>query len=435
MRNVKKFFKKYPLLSLLILGLILRSMVLFLDFSFDVNSFITWGKDAFFLGFRGFYDRPSSAVFADLYPNYPPLAIYLFYISYGLYILVTTIAWKLNILFPLFPSKLIFFLQSKSAIAAFFKLPAIFADLGIALIVALFAKKLFPRMKKYPGIAASLILFNPAFFYNSAYWGQTEAIPIFFILLSFYFLLFSKKAVLASALFTLAILSKQNAIVFTPFFLLLYSKKFKKENIIKGIIFSVIIFWTAFIPFYKSGNVILFPFITYYQKILIVSGLPYISNYAFNFWALISQWKDIVDTNIFFGLQYRYWGYLITSFFVLFILQKSYREKVPPADTLFAAGLVAYASFLFLTKIHERHFEQVLPFLIPLALRNKKIFGLFLLLSVSHFFNLYHNWPVPKIDFVLYLIRSSLVVNLFILTFLGSFFLLLRYYSSQMKNV
>lgn len=434
MYKVKKFLINHPLFFLLFLGLILRFAMLFLDFSFDVNSFMTWGRDAFVLGFSGFYEKQSSAVFANLSPNYPPLAIYLFYLSYGLYTLVNAVAWKLNILFPLFPSKLIFFLQTRSTMAAFFKLPAIFADLGIAFIIALIVQKIFPIKKKYPLVAASLILFNPAFFYNSAYWGQTEAIPIFLLLLSFYFLLLAKKTVRAGISFTLALLAKQNAFVFIPVFLWLFFTRFKKDAVIKGVISSTIIFWIAFFPFYKTGNPMLFPFITYFQKILGSSGLPYISNYAFNFWALISQWKDIVDTRLFFGLSYRYWGYLLTGFFALIILWREYRRKQQTAEILFAVGLIAYASFLFLTKIHERHFEQVLPFLIPVALRDKKILTVFVLLSLFHFFNLYHNWPVPKVDFLVSAIRSPLAVNFFILTFLGSFFSLLFYYFDQMKK-
>lgn len=420
--------RKHPLLVLFSFGLILRLCLVFLDFSFDVNSFMAWGKDASVLGFKGFYDRPSSAVFANLYPNYPPLAIYLFYLSYGLYTLVNTITWQLNTLFPLFPSKLIFFFQSRSTMAAFFKLPAIFADLGIAVIIVLFVQKLFPRKKSYPRLAASLILFNPAFFYNSAYWGQTEAIPIFFLLLSFYFLVFVRKASPAAVSFTLALLSKQTVIVFVPVFLLLYFKQFKKENIIKGIIFSIVIFWLMFIPFYQNGNVVTFPFVTYYQKIVTASGLPFISNHAFNFWAAVSQWKDIPDTKILFGMPYRNWGYLITGFFIFLILRRLLRRKYDVSEMFLAAGLCAYASFLFLTRIHERHFVQVLPFFIPLVFYHRNYLYLLGLLSFVHFFNLYHNWPVPKIDILVSSVRSSFIVNLFILIFLTSFFFLLFFY-------
>src|SRR3990167_6801032 len=238
-------FKKHSLLVLFSLGLILRLCLIFLDFSFDVNSFITWGKDAFVLGFRGFYERPSSAVFANVYPNYPPLAVYLFYLNHGFYTLVKTLVWQSNISLPVFPSRLVFFFDARSTLAAFFKLPAIFADLGIAFTLVLFVRKLFPKKKNYPKLAASLVLFNPAFFYNSAYWGQTEAISIFFLLLSFYFLLFSKKAVVVPILFTLALLSKQSAIVFVPVFLLLYFLKFKM-NVVKGVLISLIIFCISF---------------------------------------------------------------------------------------------------------------------------------------------------------------------------------------------
>ena len=407
-------FKKHPLLILFSLGLILRLCLIFLDFSFDVNSFITWGRDAFVLGFRGFYERPSSAVFANVYPNYPPLAVYLFYLSHGLYTLVKTLVWQLNVSFPVFPSQLVFFFDARSTLAAFYKLPSIFSDLGIAFTLVLFVRKLFPKKKSYSMLAASLVLFNPAFFYNSAYWGQTEAISIFFLLLSFYFLLFSKKAVVVPILFTLALLSKQSAIVFVPVFLLLYFLKFKM-NVVKGVLISLIIFWISFFPFYKSGDILLFPFTTYFKRVLGASGLPFISNHAFNFWALISQ----------------FWGYLLTGFFIVFILKILVKRKFSSSNILLAIGLTAFAAFLFLTKIHERHFEQVLPFLIPAALQDKHIMKVFVALSFVHFLNLYHNWPVPKVDVLISFVHNPLVVNFFIVTFLGLFFYLFRYYFNR----
>src|SRR3990167_7583296 len=314
-------FKKHPLLILFSLGLILRLCLIFLDFSFDVNSFITWGRDAFVLGFRGFYERPSSAVFANVYPNYPPLAVYLFYLSHGLYTLVKTLVWQLNVSFPVFPSQLVFFFDARSTLAAFYKLPSIFSDLGIAFTLVLFVRKLFPKKKSYSMLAASLVLFNPAFFYNSAYWGQTEAISIFFLLLFLYFLKF-------------------------------------KMNVVKGVLISLIIFWISFFPFYKSGDILLFPFTTYFKRVLGASGLPFISNHAFNFWALISQWKNIPDTIYLLGVRYQFWGYLLTGFFIVFILKILVKRKFSSSNILLAIGLTAFAAFLFLTKIHERHFEQ-----------------------------------------------------------------------------
>ena len=101
-------------------------------------------------------------------------------------------------------------------------------------------------------------------------------------------------------------------------------------------------------------NAILFPFDTYYQKILTASGLPFISNHAFNFWAIVSQWKDIPDTKIFFGITYRNWSYLIASFFMLLILKKLWKGRLDAYKMFFAAGLGAFAAFL----LHDPFFSQ-----------------------------------------------------------------------------
>lgn len=189
------FFGKKPsrLTQIIILGLTLRLILLFLDFGFDVNNHIVWAKEAIKYGLPGFYERAQVERFTTTYPNYSPLAIFLFIIAYGLYQFVFKATWRVNLWLPLFPSKLVIFLEKRQALAGFMKLPAVFFDLALVVLIYRWI-----RMKKDknnifgPLAAVSFILFNPGFFYNSSYFGQIESIPLFFILLSLYLLFFSK---------------------------------------------------------------------------------------------------------------------------------------------------------------------------------------------------------------------------------------------------
>jgi hypothetical protein len=72
------------------------------------------------------------------------------------------------------------------------KMPSILADLGIASIAGVFAVRLEGnggRTGEIRAIAAAAILFNPAFFFCSAVWGETDTIAALFLLAAFLLLL------------------------------------------------------------------------------------------------------------------------------------------------------------------------------------------------------------------------------------------------------
>src|SRR3989339_2052319 len=199
------FIKKNFLFSLFLFGLIIRLSIIFYDYSWDVNNHMVWARDLLARGPQNFYETQSSNVFAWLTPNYPPLAIFIFVVMKLLNPLIHNIYWWLNLHISFIPSNLIFFLEKTVFLAALMKIPAILADLGIAMFVFLFAKKINPKNKKSQFIVTSLILFNPVFIYNSALWGQIDSIPIFFVLSSVYFLLYTEKSIVSTILFTLAL--------------------------------------------------------------------------------------------------------------------------------------------------------------------------------------------------------------------------------------
>ncbi len=421
--DIMKFIKKHTLLTLFILGLLLRLSLIFIDFSWDVNNHIAWAKDLHNRGFRGFYEMQSSEVYATLYPNYPPLSLFIFYLIYALQSFVDSIAWWLNLTIPLFPSKLIFFLKERSFLAGIMKLPGIFSDLGIAWVCFLFAKKIITSNQLASKLVTTFVLFNPAFFFNSALWGQIDSIPIFFVLLSIYFLLFTKRFIFSGIFFVLALLVKPTALVFLPLYFIFFIRKYSLANFLKTFLVGNFIFFVSFFPFLKNLNNLLLPYSIYSEKILAAQSLPFVTNGAFNFWVLIRGFDGIKDTAPFlFGISYRLWGYLTTGFFTLFILIRSgQRFRV-----FYSLFLLAFVSFLFLTKMHERYSMLPLPFLLLAGLKNKKIFRLFVILSLISFLNLYHSWPVPKIEILFTVISNPLVVVVISLLNIILFFYLFK---------
>ena len=421
------------LLVLLAFGLVLRLMLSVQIYSGDVNNHVAWGRDSLDLGFPGINQREFMERYGALTPTYPPIPLFLFTISHGLYDWVYSTSWDLNLAIRLFPSNFIFFLEDQDTLPAFTKIWAIFADLGIAVVIYLFAKKLVKqRDSKWPLVTASFVLFNPAFFYNSAYWGQIEALPLFFVLVSFYLLLYfeetenyyPKRYIAVAILFTAAILIKQTSIVFIPLFALTYLSKFGIQKSMKGLLASLGAFWLAFLPFYKGSGLdrFLFPFLTYWNKIQTGSGSDYVTDHAFNFWALVSGLGKIPDsTPYLFGMPYRLWGYTIFFALTAVILYKLYKVNFDNLLVLFAATLIPFAAFLFLTRMHGRYLEQALPFLLLISVKNKKFLAIFVVISLFHFANLHHNWWAPRVKFVVDTLSQMSTINIIIAITLVAF--------------
>ena len=419
------FIKKHLLFFLFLLGLILRLLIIFYDYSWDVNNHMVWAKDFLTRGPQNFYETQSSNVFATLTPNYPPLAVFIFVVMRLINPLIHNIYWWLNLNIPLIPSGLIFFLEKLVFLAALMKVPAILADLGIAFLIFLFAKKIIPKDKKNQNIAISLILFNPAFIFNSALWGQIDSIPIFFVMLSAYYLLYTKRDIVSSILFTLALLVKPTALIFLPVYIILFIQKFGIKKSIINLFITNIIFCLFFLPFTFS------PYKTYLNKILAAQSLPYVTNGALNFWVLIAGFRGIKDVTPFLlNIPYRYFGYFIVGLINIFIILCLIKSKKITEDFFMALFIASFAAFLFLTKMHERYSLLPLVFLLVYSFKKTKFTGWFIILSIVSFINHYRNWVVPRIEPVTKILESLpfayivSVINVFIFLYLsGSFFL------------
>jgi Gpi18-like mannosyltransferase len=223
-QKVKKSIINYLLKTLIVGGLLLRLALLFLDFSFDVNSYLAWAKEALKFGLRVFMKESHKKDTARFSPT-----IHL-WLSFFLFFFSTLSAGFFACLedqsgFPFFSFKSGFFLRYSNSHGRFLKIPAVFFDLATVILIYKFVKKIKAKTFFSPLVAAVLLLFNPGFFYNSSYLGQIEIIPIFFILLAFYLFFSDKNSFWPLPFLTLALLSKQTAIIFLPLLIFCYLKE------------------------------------------------------------------------------------------------------------------------------------------------------------------------------------------------------------------
>lgn len=411
------------ILLLLVLGLLMRLILSFQFYSGDVNNHISWAKDVLSNGTLGIYDREFYFRYGTLTPNYPPVMLFAFTFFYWLYGVLYSAAIWLNNTIPVFPSNLIYFFQGLTTIPAFLKIPAIFADIGIAYYTYLFAKKL-DVQEKWSLVGASFVLFNPAFFYNSALWGQVDSIPVFFVLASFYSLLYRKMLILSSILFSLALLSKQTAVIFVPIFFFAIARYCGIRQIYVSVVSILLTFLVTFLPFIGLTKVVS-TLDVYSTKILTNSVSDYVTYHAFNFWTLFVGYEKVHDFNTFLlSFSYRLWGFVLFGVFSLMALIKVWGEK-GPQSVISIAGVVSFAAFLFLTRLHERHLEPALPFLLLIAIQHKKLLPLFIFISFFHFANLYHDWWAPRFDPFVVILSQMVVVKSLVVLLLISFIVFL----------
>ncbi|MCL4374669.1 hypothetical protein M1523_02305 [Patescibacteria group bacterium] len=425
------------LIILLLLGLLMRIALSVVTHNGDVNTHIAWGSDIVSHGLTGLYQRNLMENYGVSAVNYPPITICFFALSYYLYSLIGPLLWKLNLLIPLFPSQVIFFWRDQQfVLPALMKLWAILADIGLAYVVYRFVRG-WDKTKsgRLPLVAAGLILFNPAFFYNSAYWGQIDVIPLFFITLAFYLLLESKRTYWPVVCAALALLTKQTAIVFFPILALLYYRRFRWFGSVKALLLFLLMTWAFLFPFCRPGSGLFCPWITYWQRILNQYGSDYLTAHAFNFWGLITGLGHVPDSiSIVFGLSARSVGeilVILNTGVILYLLHKSRYRTIAIFQSLF---LIPFAVFLFATRMHERHLLLVLPFLLLFLLSKRQPLAVFIYLSLFHFYNLYSGWwsPHPP-DMIIRIFSYQPVVRVFIVVTIAAYFKLLARLGSGTK--
>lgn len=388
------------------------------DYSGDVKNHVVWAQSILSFGPLGFYERDFPG-FA--FPNYPPLAMALFTASLKLYQLTNQLVWFLNTNLPVFPSKLVYFVQWENVLISFLKLPAILSNIGIAVFLLLLLGIV--NQKNWVKIAALLsFVLNPAALYLSTVWGQIDYLPLFFLLFSIYFIL-KKKFYLPVILISLSILSKQTVIIFLPIFFYLVIKQFgwKRFLISLGLILGIFIL--SYVPFNNTS--LIWPFEIYKKNFDMVAYS--VAEDSLNFWGILFNFQRHSDLDNFLFFSYQHWGYILYTLFItlpaikFFNLTKSVVNMLDKGfiKNLFSFLLILSLSyFFFLTRMHERYLAPAIVFSVVLSFFDRKYIPVFLGISVINLVNLYKGLYKPEINFLVILANTTLVLNLLVLIYI-----------------
>jgi Gpi18-like mannosyltransferase len=321
----------------------------------DLNSFRIWSVALAHVGPHRFY---SSVPFADYPPGY-------------LYIL-----WVIGKI-------------SATPGYLLLKLPTLLADLGVAWVAGTLAARIAPpslarRVPLRPLIAAA-VLFNPAILFESAVFGQVNAVPAFFVLSTVLLLLTGrpslKRDAVAFVLFGFAFATKPQACLALPVLLYVLYRRYlhgrPRPELVDGALnvgligMSALVVWIGSALPFGLDPVKLYRF---YGKSADVH--PWTSSNAYNLWGLLGPWRnDLRGDRVFtvLGIPALYVGLLLFAAAVVFVLVRTHRAlergASSPPTLVFAAALTSLLGYVFLTRMHEHYVFPSIVLLAPLAFK------------------------------------------------------------------
>ncbi len=374
---------------LLVLAFVLRVALIPVARHGDMNNNTSWGQLLLSRGPVNFYEGTTWTYSS---PNQPPLYLLTFastaVIQNSSY---NFIHWA-NDNIQAFPSKIIWWFDTYGELYIA-KLPGIFADLGIGFVIY----KFFQKEKKTALLLSALWLVNPISWYNSSIWGGTDSIVNLLGVVSI-LLLLRKRISLSAVFFTLSVLFKGSLLLFIPVWLFVALRtKSRKDEWIKALAYSLIAFLAVTFSFHPYLDLPVW-FFNLYTNTFLPGEIGSLTANAFNLWWIVDPGKTL-DSTIYFGLSARIWGILITllSFTGIFYkLIKKHEDK----NVFLSLAFIALASFLFMTRIHERYLYPFFPFATLALPYFNWLFIPYLILSLTSLFNLYHLFWAPGIPVV-----------------------------------
>lgn len=361
----------------MVLGFVLRfGLSWHSGYGFDIGVYQGWARSAVELGMAQSYIEQ---VGGNMLPDYPPLYI----------ILLTGAGHVYKLFFHEFD-------LSSTAFRMYIKLPAIFTDLLICMVLYTVCRT-WKKSTRIGLLAALAYAISPAAIFDSAIWGQTDAIYSFFLLGAVCAWAYEKRD-LSAVLLALSILTKIQGIVLFPLFgfLLLRNPRQLLRFTIIGILTCVVVL----IPF-AIGNVLQNVFDVYFGA---VGRYGNVTVGAYNFWwsILADKGWSIETTQSPFGyVSYGQWGIALFGLLyagILWIFRKALFLKHNFEPLIYCSALLAAAFFLFLPEMHERYLFPFVVLGVPLIFLGRDIAFCYVTMIVGFTMNLMGVLPVTFID-------------------------------------
>ena len=241
------------------------------------------------------------------------------------------------------------------------------------------------RHSKLAGlVAASLWTVNPTIIMNSSYWGQTDSIMIFLLLLAF-FLLTGHKPVWSGIVMTLACLMKFQSLYFAPLYALYLLTSYRGKKIGQTITAGAGVAIGIFAPFMMRSGWKL-PFEIYMGGF---EQYPAACLNAFNYYGANGLNYEYADVVLFGNLTAENLSMMIIGLSLMMLLFFYFTAS---EKSVWLLGFIFMQTiFMFTTRMHERYQIPVLAFGLIACFIHKSLLlfisymGITVITFISHF--------------------------------------------------
>ncbi|MBP9748677.1 hypothetical protein KBD18_00575 [Patescibacteria group bacterium] len=331
-------------------------------YAFDVGVSKLWAVWPLLHGFGDIYTNPSIAVAS--FPSY----VVPIYLLAGLGWLAQALGISLVSASPFF--------------TVLVKLLGIFGDFALAAAVWRFARRVAgPRLA---AIAVGIILIHPVIWYDSAVWGQMDS--LYAALLIFSTDLADEDRWLPAWLaWAIAVCTKFQSIVLLPVLLFCSLQHQGMRKTMNHLLVAAGLGLTICLPFLSYD-----PIGVVQNMLTNTSRYPYLTVNAMNIWWPVAAKLGMATQDSFFIAPYmtaRTIGLFLFGAVTLGTLVLLRKRRTSTA-LLSSASILCLSFFLLLTQMHERYLYPAIPFLILLALRERRAIVPAVIVSCGLFVNL-----------------------------------------------
>jgi Gpi18-like mannosyltransferase len=272
------------------------------------------------------------------------------------------------------------------------RIPTVLADLALGVIIYRSIGRWWGERAAHVAFAAYVL--SPAMILDSTIVTQIDSVQSL-LMVGTILLLVAGKDTAAIACLALAALTKHQAIILAPLVLTVVASRRNWRALIRGASASAVLFLTLSLPFilyHKTPELIR-------TLITPVGTLPVLSANAFNLWWLASGGNGLQpDTVHFLGiLTPRYLGLVLLGTAAALASCRVYRDRSRDSIIL-SAAFVCFSFYAGCTEMTERYVLVVLPFALLIAPSARKFAGIYGLLAVTAFINLYIVFPLIRIS-------------------------------------
>ncbi len=354
-----------------------------------------WGRWIFDHGMRGFYENN---IWIYGWPNQPPIISWLYGQCFHLYqsIYTTMIVWGNFIAsHRLGASHILWFydFQDWWGNAKYMDTPFKIAELITMKIPSIMADGVLAYMiYKMVGKAGAIIyLLSPFAWYESGIWGQHDQLSLIFLLTAFWLVTAKKLMWLTPVMMAVSILLKPTAFIFGPLLLWISVRDkntFKQVVIGSGVTVILYILLVKIISTFDFWT-----FNIYLQRQMFAKGEYWTWVNTFNGWRIITPY--LTDyRQLFLGINLRMWGFIV--FGIINILAFKIGQKRDWDSVLKAMFVVVSGGWMVMTTMHERYLFTAIVVGLILAMKNKKLFKYWIVLSLIFWINMFNGWWYPE---------------------------------------